>query len=492
MEELYIFWKSNTNLWFNSTKEDDKLITEKYFLYLEKYKKYEIVNKLELTAYIILYDQILRHINRHLNENYTHPDDFINECYMYYEIYKDFLDDFEFMFILMPLRHTHELHHIKFVLNEIWNRNITVSIKKYLVATYERYIKCGIKNDHLNIKKYIEYEGDFDDSILDNQSFLSETFNNNLVSLMKDFINNNNLTNKTIIISISGGVDSMVCSYLLKLIEHPFIAVHIDYYNRDECLKEEDLLKWWCCKILNIPLYIRRIDEINRPKCMKNELRDLYESYTKSIRFNTYKIIDNPIVMLGHNKDDTLENILTNTAHMSHYDNLLGMDYVSIIDEITFIRPLLNTFKKEIYSFANKNNIPFLIDSTPKWSQRGKIRDIVRPALESWNPLILDGFLALSEKMKQMSLLIDKLISKQINYDNIESVPNDSLYWSIVLKKNNIYITQKTLKELINKIKYFQCNSHKLKELKKFTLCKSYHMEFLQKDRLYISLIKTI
>jgi tRNA(Ile)-lysidine synthase TilS/MesJ len=177
---------------------------------------------------------------------------------------------------------------------------------------------------------------------------------------------------------------------------------------------------------------------------------------------------------------------------MSHYDNLLGMDYVSIIDEITFIRPLLNTFKKEIYSFANKNNIPFLIDSTPKWSQRGKIRDIVRPALESWNPLILDGFLALSEKMKQMSLLIDKLISKQINYDNIESVPNDSLYWSIVLKKNNIYITQKTLKELINKIKYFQCNSHKLKELKKFTLCKSYHMEFLQKDRLYISLIKTI
>jgi tRNA(Ile)-lysidine synthetase-like protein len=178
---------------------------------------------------------------------------------------------------------------------------------------------------------------------------------------MKDFINKYNLNNTIITISISGGVDSMVCSYLLKKLNHPFIAVHINYMNREECLKEEELLKWWCNTILNIPLYIRRIDEINRPKCMEYEMRDLYESYTKNCRFNTYintniNTNTNINILLGHNKDDTIENIFTNIASNSHYENLLGMTEYSTqthnigssTHSIHFIRPLLNTIKKKV------------------------------------------------------------------------------------------------------------------------------------------------
>jgi tRNA(Ile)-lysidine synthase TilS/MesJ len=295
----------------------------------------------------------------------------------------------------------------------------------------------------------------------------------------------------------------MVCSYLLKQIPNiKLSAVHIDYYNREECNKEEELLIWWCNSILNIPLYIRRIDEINRPKCMEYELRELYESYTKDVRFNTYININTcyiPFVILGHNKDDTIENILTNTASCSHYENLLGMTPISNQNyknkNICFLRPLINIPKSEIYEFAINNNIPFLQDSTPKWSQRGKIRDIVKPALNEWNPLIFDGLIKMSEKMSEMTLLLEKLIDKLIlidnNYNSIHEVPIEEIYWTILLKKNKIFITQKTLKCLIEKIIYLQKNEYKLTEIQKFTLCKDLIITFKQKkDKLIIEFNK--
>jgi tRNA(Ile)-lysidine synthase TilS/MesJ len=289
----------------------------------------------------------------------------------------------------------------------------------------------------------------------------------------------------------------MVCSYLLKQIPNiKLCAVHIDYYNREECEKEEELLIWWCNTILNIPLYIRRIDEINRPKCMEYELRDLYESYTKDVRFTTYiNINDNPFIILGHNKDDTIENIFTNTASCSHYENLLGMTSISNQSykekNICFLRPLLNISKSDIYQYAINHNIPFLQDSTPKWSQRGKIRDIVRPALIEWNPLIFDGLIAVSEKMSQMTLLLDKLIPVDIsnmNFNNINELPTDIIYWTTVLKKNNIYVTQKTLINLVDRINHYQSFPHKLKDLQKIQLCKNTMILLKQKEKLIIKI----
>ena len=524
MDKIYTFWESNSKLWFNSTPEDDKYIYDNFHNLFLEYKYSFKMNKIEWVSYCIFNDQLLKHFNRHNNDNhinalciYTVPDDFLANCYVNYYKFKDELSDFEFMFCLMPIRHTHNLNHVKFVLNETWKRlelnKDNQFIKKYLIATYERYIKC---TKDRNLVDYIDYDSNLEfnhpeilDKIsptIDKISFgtKDEPSTNHLFLCVENFIRNNNL--KNIIISISGGVDSMVCSYILKQLTYKFTnlkisCVHIDYYNRPECKYEEELLIWWCNTILNIPLYIRRIDEINRPKCMEYELRNLYESYTKDVRFNSY-INVGEYVVLGHNKDDTIENIFTNTASQSHYENLLGMTPVSYQPykdkDICFLRPLINIPKNEIYEYAIKHNIPFLQDSTPKWSQRGKIRDIVKPALNEWNPLIFDGLINLSDKMSQMTLLLQKLITpdiESIKYNNINEVPTDSIYWNIVLKKNDIHVTQKTLINLINRIKHYQEFPHKLKDEKKIQLTSSSNkntvmllkQQFKPVKRLYIN-----
>jgi tRNA(Ile)-lysidine synthetase-like protein len=515
MDKIYTFWQCNSDLWFNATAADDKDIYDEFFCIIDDNNmNINNLNIKEWTSYCIYFDQLYKHFNRYNKIILYKPENFIDNCYNNYNKFKYYLTDFEFMFQLMPIRHTHQLKHVKFVLNETWIRlslnKDNQFIKRFLIATYERYIKCTTET---NIITYIDSDivfthNDILDTISPKNKEIVFNNNHNLYSIMEKFIKENIINEEIsspIIISISGGVDSMVCSYLLKILKQDFVAVHIDYYNRPECQKEEELLIWWCNTILNIPLYIRRIDEINRPKCMEYELRELYETYTKNVRYNSYiidKSIINPFIMLGHNKDDTIENILTNTASNSHFDNLLGMNPISYqnhtfnkIDyKLCFLRPLINISKSDIYDFAINNSIPFLQDSTPKWSQRGKIRDIVKPALNEWNPLIFDGFINISHKMTEMNLLLEKLINKLILTDiiinSIHEVPIEEIYWTIYLKKNKIFITQKTLNCLIEKIKFLQKNEYKLKEIQKFTLAKNIIISFRQnKDKLIIEII---
>ena len=214
----------------------------------------------------------------------------------------------------------------------------------------------------------------------------------------------------------------MVCSYLIK---HYFplvdiVALHINYDNREQCNQEEMFLTHWCSH-LRIPLYIRKINEIHRKPCMDFMLRDLYESYTRDVRYASYKSIPlkkltvYPQVVMGHNKDDRLENIMTNIAHKNKYENLCGMLPISTQDNIRFLRPLLNTTKLDIIKFAKENNIPFLPNSTPSWSQRGQIRNTIVPCLDNWNENFVPSLFNVSETMSSLYKVLQSSVSQFIN-----------------------------------------------------------------------------
>lgn len=530
MHRVYQFWQANPALWFNATPADDAKITSDFeHLLVESYdKNYKFSPIKEWTGYVILFDQLRRHINRSSDKSYPEPDHFIQHCYDNYKKYKNEITDFEFMFILMPIRHTHMLEHVKFVLAESWARlehpsadnsqHEPATIRKYIKATYERYIKLGVDHTSSTIKQPTQNQFPLEImSILDTERmgpYMPAPIDlslipaeHPLIQKMRDFIRQNNLAGKTIIVSLSGGVDSMVCSYLLRAIGHPVIAVHINYMNRVECPLEVELLKYWCSSIGELPLYVRTIDEINRPLCMKYELRDIYESYTRDARYMAYLYCDQPsteqaaiqqyasYVMLGHNKDDTIENIFTNIASGSHLDNLLGMtEYSRQIfadEEIYFLRPLLDVPKSAIYEFANLANIPYLIDSTPAWSQRGMIRDIVCPALKSWNPAVQDGFISLSAKLTEMTQLINQLIPSWCpdGFDSLNAIPISKMYWSTVFRKNQLQVSQKTLNTFLDKIIYLQQHPEKLviNQPTRFTLCKNASFAFTREEFGYIN-----
>lgn len=515
LEELYDWWFNplNRHYWFNATKQDDENISIKFgsLLSIESWVEITEITKFNFKqsiGLILLYDQVIRHWMRYkqisdisdTNENkinllessYNFIESFVKKFYFKN---KNEINGYDFCFTLLFLRHSNSFDNIKYVLNLIWDKlekigfeNVNSEIGqiyiKYLKATYQRanidilhednnfnYNKQNTNdksfelniNMHENIQVYIEKYC----SVLDTRSlyiysdnYLKTNIHNEVIAQdCKNIDINSNL-----IISISGGVDSMVLSWILKKLGYNIILVHINYCNRENTILEQDMILSWG-RYLKVRTFYRKIDEINRPKCMSigNDFRNLYEIYTREQRYKSYikasKIMnwDNFSVVLGHNHDDCIENVFTNIISKTKWDNLYGMEFNSQIQfkntNINFVRPFIRISKEQIYEFALRNNIIFLWDSTPKWSQRGKIRDIVRPALIEFNSEIINGIdnlvKILSESVSSIDYIVDSWI--RLGFENNPINPN--IYFKIEIDYDQLIKTNIFWKKLFNKLK---------------------------------------
>ena len=431
-------WINHEEWWFSSSNFFDAYIT----LHYEHLLNMDLSNEAPITK-IIIYDQLPRHIFR--NQYSNHIILYFLQKALVVDIDRNNLPATLWCFSLLPYRHTNDLQEITKVMKLAWKRLETetekVIIKRFIKATYQR---CPM-DDQSKLIKY--YQSNYK-SLAEIKEEFADILDKNAYYLPQNTSANANLNNDKYILSLSGGVDSILCS---KLFEDNYQSVvHINYCNRDTSDREEEFVKAFCAHIRK-PLYVRRIEEINRPLCMMHNLRDIYESYTRNVRYSTYKTIagkQNPKVILGHNKDDCLENIFTNIAHENHYENLNGMSEYSSQDGIVFVRPLLNFSKDQIRYIAYKKGYPFLPNSTPLWSQRGQIRSSIVPALETWDNRVVKGLFTLSETMKDLHSILDvfvdiyikntsvKLENGVVKYTIIfDNIPKIKMFWKVFLTK---------------------------------------------------------
>ena len=77
-----------------------------------------------------------------------------------------------------------------------------------------------------------------------------------------------------------------------------------------------------------------------------------------------YRLLDGNII-LGHIREDVIENIWTNFAKGRDIFKLHKMDKISYIEGINICRPFLDIEKKDIYQFAKIFSIPYLKNTTP-------------------------------------------------------------------------------------------------------------------------------
>jgi tRNA(Ile)-lysidine synthetase-like protein len=537
----YWFQDDVKNNWFDSTPEFDKLIKTKYSTLLLKYDISQMSNyninyildryKLSL-GLIILHDQIPRHIYRnHKNEKNDnkeqikkHLDDIMDFTKTFYIKNQYDMKDEHFCFVMLPLRHTNNFDNIMFVIEEtklcIKNNKNNLLYKRFFKATLERYIKLNddkenillsnnndvihIINDKNQIceKEFIQYHPlTFEELSKKIADILVPVYITEFIDNIKQNIKNNTIENG--IISLSGGVDSMVMSYFLKFIGVNINAIHINYNNREECSDECNILDKWC-NFLNIKLYIRKIIEINRKDMMEWNMRDLYESYTRDIRYNAYIHCVNydefgNNIFMGHNHDDQFENIFTNIVSESHYINLRGMKVKTTQKfkdkEINFIRPMLDIPKEIIYKIASYIGIPYFKDSTPKWSQRGKIRDCVRPQIEQWDNRAITSFFKLSDKLSDLMIItetITKNLAKQIKITKSYEINLDELepkiFYELLFKHLEIQMTQKGIKVFYDKLQFIKMNKEKynVNSIEKITLNKDNIIKWKKIDNMNI------
>jgi len=284
-----------------------------------------------------------------------------------------------------------------------------------------------------------------------NYNFSKKFLTNDFISMdplyrkLNEYCLQHNVYKNGCVVSLSGGVDSMVTFAILlhlqKVNYFPIYTATIDYGLRTESKDESNFIENYT-KLFNIKSYIVDINiltGLTRKKDDSNS-RTEFEEETRNIRFQTYQKImtENKMhsetgVFVAHHMDDIIENIFTNSMRGANLLDLEVMKSMNRINGVKLFRPFLEFKKKAIYDFAHEYKIPYFKDTTPKWSKRGKMRNEIFPLLDNvFGNIWRDKLKQLGDQSNQWN---DYIINYVINpwYDEIKF---EDTKFMIPIKKN--------------------------------------------------------
>lgn len=296
-------------------------------------------------------------------------------------------------------------------------------------------------------------------------------FDCELISTVHDFCESK--VNKKFIVSLSGGVDSMVLISILRFLQYKIAAVHINYNNRDESVHEQTFLEDWC-KYNDIALYTKSISDVKRKDIRRSE----YERFTKELRLDMYKEVmlleKANHVLLAHHKDDIVENIFTNVCRGRNLLDLAVIKQDNTINNVNIGRPLHNFYKNTIYDFAHSYQVPYFKDTTPHWSVRGQYRNRIYPTVEdAFTSNIKENLIGLSAQSNEWNDLIHHEIilpfiknvqwnrnecMNSFTFNSENHIHHPSCFWNVVFM--NLFNThgypcpsRKSVQTLLHRIK---------------------------------------
>jgi tRNA(Ile)-lysidine synthase len=186
--------------------------------------------------------------------------------------------------------------------------------------------------------------------------------------------------NKTVIIGISGGPDSVFLLHTLLCLQKPLhikqiVLAHTNYNLRKSSHNDYILIEKFAKKY-QLPLHVYHIHPQKKS-----------EEYLRNARFAFFnhlrKKYKNSVIALGHTQDDNIETFLLFLLRGSGSAGLGG-----IKQQQNIFRPLLQTSKKDIIHFLTAQNIPYAIDETNAINTylRNKIRNQIIPLIEKSAP----------------------------------------------------------------------------------------------------------
>lgn len=189
----------------------------------------------------------------------------------------------------------------------------------------------------------------------------------------------------TLVVSVSGGVDSMSLLHMLKATTYQIVVVHFNHLKRDQSMIEKDLVERYC-KENGIPFhyYTIRVNQGN----FHHQAHILREHYLNEVA----KICQTRYIVTAHHLDDLFENVLIKLTRGSNLLGYAGMQQVNTTESFTYLKPLLYISKREILSYAKENGIPYLDDESNEENTylRNRYRHSVVPIMKQENDLLLD------------------------------------------------------------------------------------------------------
>lgn len=238
------------------------------------------------------------------------------------------------------------------------------------------------------------------------------------------------ITDKRVIVSCSGGPDSM---WLLEMVRvfsgesasDTIVVAHIHHWLRESAERDQKLVQEYCKKY-HLPYECLRVDIRKEAKKTKTTLeecgRNIRKKWLEEIRIKHQA----DYILTAHHADDQAETILYRITKGTSITGLSGIARFSGY----YFRPLLTLTKKDILDYNTIHSISSGYDETNDDTSipRNLLRQVILPQLQNINPEVSKALSRLSESAQELKSSFDcyfaeVIAQKEFNYDWYHALP---------------------------------------------------------------------
>jgi tRNA(Ile)-lysidine synthase len=240
------------------------------------------------------------------------------------------------------------------------------------------------------------------------------------------------LKTSKILVTISGGIDSVVLSHLLHQLKFDFEIAHCNFKLRKKASDDDAAFVKSLADDFNKKSYIKDFDTANYAKSHKLSIQESARNLRYEWFYDLSEKNNIDYIITAHNLNDNLETFIIN---LSRGTGLKGLSGISSINQ-KVVRPLLVFTRQQILDFANDNHISWredLSNADTKYT-RNKIRHQIIPILQELNPTMLPSFQKTLEHLQGSEAIINSYMN-QIKADVIPIEKNGSNLIKYDIKK---------------------------------------------------------
>ncbi|MBO4739558.1 MAG: tRNA lysidine(34) synthetase TilS, partial [Bacteroidales bacterium] len=207
-----------------------------------------------------------------------------------------------------------------------------------------------------------------------------------MLSQFLTFINKHQLIAPTdrILLTVSGGVDSMVMLHLFMQTDFQFAIAHCNFQLRGQDSIDDEQFVSHFAQEHNIQLFTHTFDTKNYAKQKGISI----EMAARELRYNWFQQLltehHYTLIATAHHQNDVLETFFLNMLRTTGLSGLRGIK----TRQGNIIRPMLFCGKNEILQYAEKNHLQHKEDITNQDDTilRNYIRLHILPEFEHLNP----------------------------------------------------------------------------------------------------------
>lgn len=292
---------------------------------------------------------------------------------------------------------------------------------------------------------------------------------------------------QTILLAVSGGIDSMVLCDLFLKSNFKFAIAHCNFHLREEESNRDERFVRQYAEKNNIKLHVKEFDTYSymkeKGKSMQVSAREMrYKWFYELLKEEGYSYI-----ATGHHMDDSIETFFMNILRGTGIAGLHGI--LQKVDLI--IHPLLFTNREEIVDYQTLNNIEFVEDSsnaTTKYT-RNKIRHELIPLVKEIAPNFNKIISKEIDRFRETEIVFRSVINDAKT--KLLEIENQTI--KISIEKLQSYVPQKIfMYEILSDFGFNETTINSIEDALLETSGKQFYSEThrLVKDRDYLLIVK--